>query len=633
MRRVLRSNSRIKHGIHHPLLAVDCENNPKTGAFICAGVFGDIGESHTERVKGKVTRVKTVKRISNYYTSQDTFNSFLMSLAPNSCILVFYNLSYDKVYLNKIVNHASLLVSGQRVITLKLYNGIKAIDLFNHTMVGSLEDWIGYLDMTSKYGVVKAELDSYFDRVMNDAKATYYLGSFLEDFYYYECGIPLCVTIGAAAMRLFTQYYFTDYFTRENDFFSDYERKAYYGGRVELFKRGKRHVYNYDVNSMYLSVMRSALIPDVSTARYIRDGSLWRHFFNGYLGIYHMKVRAPEYLNIGVLPYRVDGKLKFPKGFFTGYWTNLELLLAFDAGYEVLECIDFVYYKQAKTYFSEYAAFVWAKRQEYKAKGNLGMDLMVKRLGNALYGKFGQRNGQDYFGKLEDYPTEIPNGCQFYDVNGETWILVQGERTPARFEFPGISAFITSYARCKLYDAMRANEDSLVYCDTDCVKTTSPVKGIIIGNELGEWGAEGEADTEFYRPKFYGDIHKGVPKRAVIKERTEDHITYRYEKPLREREAVKRGLVANVWGEVFKTLTFADDKRYWVDNDTSLPLVMIDEEARYQEWLAKRYEVKYRYGGFSDPEADYSPADRLARKYEYQEARRVGEMIYQRGKG
>ena len=635
-----------KHGIHHPLLAVDCENDPATGDFICAGVFGDIKLRTTKRVKGKHVKVTTTKRVKEYFTIQDELCEYLMSLKRNACLLVFFNLSYDKVFIDSVVDHATVLQCGTRLILLKLKNGIKAIDLTNHTPSstekhgGKLADWIKYLDMTEKHGIAKAELTDYYDRVMNDAAATYYLGQFLEDFYYNECGIPLQVTVGACAMKLFTMKFFTHYWSRTDDFLSLYERRSYYGGRVELFKRGKQKTYAYDINSQYLSIMRDCLIPDIQSGKYVcKKITNWRRYLNDYLGVWNVRVKTPDVLYIPVLPVRLDGKLKFPTGTFDGVWTSVELLKALEVGYEILDVYDFLYYSRCQYYFKEYALFVWGKRKEYKAVNNLPMDLMIKKLGNALYGKFAQRNSADYFGRVGDYEGTLPDGIQFFNHGSETWVLVKGEATPAKFEFPVVSSFITSYARLKLYDAMIANQESLIYVDTDCLKLTRPAVGIKIGGDLGEWSLETEGEPVIYRrPKLYGTKKKGVPDRAILVSRNKVKEVWKFERPMREREAIKRGLKPNVWVEVTKHLIFNDDKRLWIKN-RSMPLSLLNDQKywtetldyndpKYLKWLERRYADRYSYG-FKDHEVDY-PEYADQEKDEKLTARREGNMIFQR---
>ncbi len=308
-------------------------------------------------------------------------------------------------------------------------------------------------------------------------------------------------------------------------------------------------------------------------------------------------MKSPDKIYIPLLPVRLNNKLCFPKGTFEGTWTSIELQKAITKGYKILKVINYIYYHQSKPYFKEFAEFVWSKRAEYKAKGNTGMNLMIKKIGNSLYGKFAQRNSADYFGKITELDT-LPDVCELIDNgNGDIWVRITGEKIPATFEFPAISAFITSYARLKLYQGIEANEDAMIYCDTDSLKLLAPAKNIPIGKNLGEFGFEGNETIEYFRPKFYFDETnidktidnskletssadksktgykcKGVPKRAEVIERTDKYVKFRFQKPLKEREAVRRKSKPNIWVEVVKVATFDDDKRKWLKDGTSKPI-------------------------------------------------------------
>ena len=589
MRRELR-RKRVKHGWKHRLLAVDIETNPSDGSFICAGVFGDVRRRTSEWVMGKPRVCYKSDRIDLYLVTQQALDDFLLSLQENSCMLVFYNLSYDKTYLNNIIApyyidkktkkpRNPVLKNGNRIISVLLKNGIKGIDLFNHTCEGQLEDWIKYLDMEAKHGVYKASLDNLYERVMNDARATYYLGMFLQDFYYNECSIPLQMTVGAAALRIFQQQFFVDFWEREDDFLSMFERQSYCGGRTELFRRGRYFCHNYDVHSMYVSIMRDCAIPDPASAKYIENGSRYLDHFGKYLGVYHCRVTCPADLYLPVLPVKRNGKLLFPTGEFDGFWTSMELQKAIEKGYKIIQCYSYIYYRISKLYFHDFALFVWNKRQEYRE--NIGMQKMIKRIGNALYGKFAQRNSDDFFGKLSQCET-LPDVCEFIEANGEIWVRIKGELVPAKFEFPCVSSFITSYARLKLYEGMEANADSLIYCDTDSMKLTRTIENMSFGGDLGAFGYEGFFEYSFYRPKFYGPKCKGVPSKAVESYTLEElesmgadglfYKRFKFTKPLREREAIRRKLAPNTWLEMTKRVVFSDDKRLWHEDGTSEPI-------------------------------------------------------------
>ena len=88
-------------GIHHPLLAVDVENDPETGDFICAGIHGEI--------KGLLKGRKKIKRVEAFYDSQAELCEFLSKLRKGSCILVFFNLNYDKPFFDSIIDHNTIV--------------------------------------------------------------------------------------------------------------------------------------------------------------------------------------------------------------------------------------------------------------------------------------------------------------------------------------------------------------------------------------------------------------------------------------------------------------------------------------------------------------------------------------------
>lgn len=590
--------SYVKHGIHHSLLAIDFENDPLTGDFICAGLHGKVKQRQLKRQGKKVKTSYTESDIDLYFQDQQACLDYLSTLKAHSCVIVTFNLSYDRVFLDSLIDHSTLLEVNARVITASLRNKIKIIDLANH-VDGSLEKWISYLDMEKKFGIRKESLSNLKARVLNDARATYRLGSFLEDFYYYELGIPLMLTTGACALKLLSMKFFEHYWFRDNDYISNFERKAYYGGRVEVFKRGEQMTYGYDVNSMYLSIMRNNLFPDPITMQHFPMGHQdWRHYFEKYLGIWEVTVCSPPGTNIGALPFRLKGKLIFPRGVFRGTWTSVELKEAESLGYEILEIHEFVIYRKCHKYFTGYCDFIWQKRLEYRQKGNKGMDQVIKKLGNSLYGKFAQRNGDGYFGRVSDYKGKIEGNYKFIEYRGETYLQMQPDtKTDAIHTFPCISAFVASYARIMLLRAIKANEANIIYCDTDSIKVTHPAIGIDIGAGLGQWSYEVKGKTVmYYRPKFYGNKRKGVPSRAVKIDSSATGEVWTYDKPLRYREAIKKGDTPNRWITIIKELTFADDKRWWFngkgeaieldiltcDDHGSVNILALPVESRYK---------------------------------------------------
>ena len=155
-------------------------------------------------------------------------------------------------------------------------------------------------------------------------------------------------------------------------------------------------------------------------------------------------------------------------------------------------------------------------------------------------------------------------------------MIEEPERGDARHTFPIIPALITAHARVKLYHALKANAENVVYCDTDSIKVIGEAQGIPISKEEpGTWKFEGKEVETFYAPKFYGKKGyddegrirmkvKGVPKRARIVSEDNESIQFEWEAPLKYRESIIRGAPhQNVWLNREKSVSKNDNKREW----------------------------------------------------------------------
>ena len=487
--------------------------------------------------------------------------------------LGLFNADYDLYYIREIVNDASRVYVGSRLITARLkVGGKKGIQIWDATNLvrGSLEDWVKNLHMEEKYGIKKLSLNNLADRCLNDAKATYYLFKWLEDTMVYEFKIPLKKTIGACAREIYKRHFQKIPFVRNSERINEYERKAYRGGRCEVFKRGLQRVRSYDVNSMYLSIMRDTEIPIPQTAQLHNDGT---NFDIDKPCIAHVKVRVPDQI-IAPLPY-MKNKLIFPVGEFTGYYTTPELRTAVElGGVEIIEVYDYIEYEQTEPIFREYANYIWKKRQEMKGKGDSNMDYMYKTLGNSLYGKYGEQNEIGGWVKLEDWNGKAEGYEIVKHVDGTEYVYISKEKKDSKHTFPVIPTWITSHARIKLYKEMKKREKWVVYCDTDSIHILADCPNQIESSkELGGWGFEYEAEQVYYRPKFYGKKRKGVPKRAEKKEENDDSEIYQYKAPVKRASAIRRNIIQNTWIEIMKAISKVDDKRIWEGNE-SKPIVI-----------------------------------------------------------
>ena len=583
VKKLFRKQKPIKHIVRKVFLGIDFENNPKTGAFINAGLYGERKDSHG-----------VIHKMEKIFHSQKELFEFLLSCKDEKekkspFILAFFNLSYDYVFLLPICDDSKLLMVGTRFISGQLKNGIKLYDIANQASDGSLKDWIDFLNMKETHGIEKAPLPSINDtmkewdaRVLPDAKATWVLTEYIQTFYNEHLKIPLTLTIGSGARRFFAQHYFKDYWKRDNPALDALERESYRGGRCEMFQRGRHNIWSYDVNSMYVSVMRDEKFPDPSSVKGIRNP---KELPYDKLYIAKCNVTVP-YQNVPPLPLFKD-KLIFPVGTFTGVWCAPELEYAIKECGVTVNKIEWVLTYNGKPYFKDFSEDVWGERKKYPKSENEGMNLLIKKIGNSLYGGFGQRNDIcNFAGKLEDIDmaglpegvkpiVKVLDGVEFLTVSG-------GEREDSEHTFTCVPSFITSYARLKWLKKAREHQGNIVYGDTDSVKFDIDLNKD--SKELGGWGFEYNKATYFFAPKVYSskpygtpDKIKGVRKDAKLIKETDEYWLFRINKPNRYRESIRKGLVMNRWEDGDKKVWKKDTKRVWVKSCNISKPICINE--------------------------------------------------------
>ena len=561
-------------------IAFDTETTSE-GAFICGAYYGQIKTN------------RGYQTVSEYCATLEEFRDTFLSIEAfarsrkRSFVLVGFNTSYDLIYLDDIVESSFRVDAGTRFIQAKTVNGTKIYDISNH-VIGTLDEWIKRLNMQERYGILKRE--HYLEteegkrgQVLDDARATYLLTEYVEKDLIEKFGIPLPPTKFGAALKIFQKHYFKDrwYRTDREQWKNNFERRSYYGGRCEVFRRGMQAVESYDVNSMYVAIMRDELIPNPTITRYIKNADQIRGMINSEFMTVECRVRVPR-IRIGLLPYKdkKNNKLIFPYGEWRGVYQSVELREALKWGLEITEIYRAIWYPEAKNYFKDYAQMTMDGRKAARAKGDVAEEQLYKYRGNGLYGKFGQQNaiGGQYI-RLSQFTGEL-EGMRIIPGAGDYWVEIPVEQYEDSWHtFPVVCATITAYARAKMLNALCNNGENAVYCDTDSIKCIGTPTGISIGDEPGQWGYEYTKEQAFYRPKRYADKRKGVPKRAILKEKTEEYEIYTFERPTKFKTAIRSHCNQNVWHQEEKLLSLMDDKREWLEDNSSYPLYVYDDDA------------------------------------------------------
>jgi len=550
--------------------------------FICGAYFGFT-----------ITQRGRKQPIEDYHDNIEDFQEGLFKIEKmfksNRQVPTFvgFNTAYDLAYLQPCINTNERLDAGSRFISCKTLNNNDIIDIANHVF-GSLDSWISRLNMQED-GICKREgyLDSEEGKkaqVIDDAHATYILANWVQDQLINRFNTPFKPTRYGAALEIFRRNYFTGRWRRTSSeqWKHDFEREGYYGGRCEIFRRGQLRVSSYDVNSMYVAIMRDCDIPNPSKAHYVKDEDKILSLLqdNEHLMI-DCDVFVPEGI-VGLLPFRdlKDKKLIFPTGTWRGVYTGIELRAAMRHGAQIRRIHRALHYPEAEKYFAGFAVMTLEGRAEAKRNGDEAMEQLYKNYGNGLYGKFGQQNGGDKrYVRLEQFTGELEGLVIVHDADNNPWVQLSPEEAKdAIHSFPVISASITSYARTKMLDALMANEASVVYCDTDSIKVTGKARGISISKEPGDWGFEYTAKQWFYGPKMYGQKRKGVPRKSKLIHSDDDHEIYEFERPTTFKESLRRGIPQNTWEIRRKELILIDTKRQWFHDGTSIPLKVVDGE-------------------------------------------------------
>lgn len=276
----------------------------------------------------------------------------------------------------------------------------------------------------------------------------------------------------------------------------DIERKSYLGGRTECFKMGKHEgdFYLLDINSQYPSVMFAEEYPHRLLGVYGNvDFKELERWLENKAVIGEVDLNTNE----AVYPVVLGGKLTFPVGRFTCTLAGPELSHAIQHNH-IVSIGKCAVYKKAKL-FEAYIAFMYTKRLEARAAGDVVNTWLYKIMMNSLYGKFGQRgrcyekvgecdpNEVGVWSSIDAETREVTHYRKFGGIVQE-WI----EEGESRESFPGIASYVTSYARLVLHRAIvTAGRSNCYYCDTDSLVVNrvgyNKLSDELDDNELGKW--------------------------------------------------------------------------------------------------------------------------------------------------
>lgn len=279
--------------------------------------------------------------------------------------------------------------------------------------------------------------------------------------------------------------------------------EAYYGGRVERFRTELGPGRVYDINSSYPARMLLPLpTKHVATSERPRKG-LW-HFA-------HCTIRVPEDCYIPPLPYRgatrkeLAGKLLFPVGEWSAYYTREEIELAQECGADVQ--YHTVWHYETAPFLAPLIERWWDVR---KQSSDPAIKVITKLLMNSISGKlieWGEYESVTENPHTADKAVSEGEKVRLYPVRTKSgeWVTYYGvsSRRSGVLRHAAAAASILAGARATLHRGMAEAQKTgtVAYCDTDSVLTDGILQE---SQELGRFKLEKTFDcAEFLAPKLY----------------------------------------------------------------------------------------------------------------------------------
>lgn len=294
-------------------------------------------------------------------------------------------------------------------------------------------------------------------------------------------------------------------------------RQAYYGGLVFLTtQKVQVDVETYDLNSSYPASMCDYGVPYGAAIKST-------DYMTGKMGIYRVRVRAPENLIVPILPARDKrGGMRWYCGEFETVVTNRELVFAAKNGYEILEVFEGIVFEETIFPFNDFVDKCKLIRNCFKGKPE---EILAKIMQNSSYGKFGAR--RERLRMLHGLNSDDDDlaGAAPYDDAG-LW-YVKKELDEDMLCMPHWAVFITAHSRLRLLQTVYSiGPENCIYGDTDSITVRKGFADKIdVGDEYGQWKLEKE--WQYFRaiaPKVYSGVladgtfkgaAKGLPRKGI----------------------------------------------------------------------------------------------------------------------
>ncbi len=522
---------------------------------------------------------------ANWFTTREEFiNYIIMNTNPNENVWIFaYNMAFDFriLYNRQLFAQFGLELKKWIVDSQRFYMKFKRKDGKGNIIFIDVMHYVGgrislkklaektglrqKLNTLQKYNynVENIPLDELKEYVKVDVEI---IREYILHFIKYIFGLgSFKMTLAGVSLSIYRHTFMKKKIVRiKNDEYLKWVKKAYFGGRTEVFYLNPiDECYYLDFNSLYPYVMKSYRYP-VKMLYFLeaenrQDEILLVKYALRYLNnpnyniIMEGEFYVPEDLPYGVLPVRdKKGKVYYVVGRVYGIYAEPEIRLVLELGGKILRVRKLAIYKAEKI-FEEFVNYFYQEKLRAKEQNDSVAYWNAKIIMNSLYGKFAQRITK--FKRAEEYDF-LPDGVfglleenkEVVVVCGKAYIKEENE-VYTKLSAPEIAVFVTSYARYTLAKALFRTR--AYYCDTDSIvipKEELPKFQDQIGNELGQLKVERiMINAQFLKPKWYKWIEdgkekmklKGLPKNAQLVQENEKEAVFEAERGIGYRESLR----------------------------------------------------------------------------------------------
>lgn len=409
------------------------------------------------------------------------------------------------------------------------------------------------------------------------------LNRYIKDWY------NSCYSISGIAYNIYKNYFNTFNVSLNLDIELDKEiRKAYYGGRCEVFGNpyDGEYIYHFDFTGMYSNRLKE-YFPIGNPIKILKPK--WKN----EPGFYYIRVESN--INLPILPYRCaeTGKLLFPNGIFEGVYWYEEIDLFINEGGVILEIYWGLIYKEMETIFIDFAEHC------IKSRNNSLIDKVVwKMIPNSFIGRLGLKNDNEKTLIIddEDYDPRKLDVINDKKINNKWIVRIKDDTIKKSISNVTYAAIVTSKSRViwwKHADKIIKDGGRILYCDTDSLFIA--FKENKLGSRWGEvYLDSNKNDTVikkacFACSKAYSVVFKennitkikGIPQKKIINmtfEEFENLFIKEDNKKIKMDLFRKKNLKIRI-EEIFKIIRINEyDKRTFIKNKKETEPVIVKDK-------------------------------------------------------